>query len=175
MNPGKGSVKYINFQLHLLNWVKASSLSFFTIWMFYSLSGVIYSENTAEGRRITKLDQILLNGNNITMVSLANLIWARSSHTAAVAQFRVLCWTLIHIYMHISYAEFSFSAHSWRRVSFQNNLWHQLLVTYILNKIAYVQMLRPYRRSVCENMADCLSARTRILVLTLIGWDFAGL
>ena len=27
-----------------------------------------YSENTPEGRRMTKLDQILLNGNNITMV-----------------------------------------------------------------------------------------------------------
>ena len=27
-----------------------------------------YSEITPEGRRITKLDQILLNGNNITMV-----------------------------------------------------------------------------------------------------------
>ena len=26
------------------------------------------SENTPEGRRMTKLDQILLNGNNITMV-----------------------------------------------------------------------------------------------------------
>ncbi|EDO48918.1 predicted protein [Nematostella vectensis] len=26
------------------------------------------SENTPEGRRITKLDQILLNGNNITML-----------------------------------------------------------------------------------------------------------
>lgn len=25
-------------------------------------------ENTSEGRRVTKLDQILLNGNNITMV-----------------------------------------------------------------------------------------------------------
>ena len=28
-----------------------------------------YSEITAEGRRITKLDQILLNGNNIAIVS----------------------------------------------------------------------------------------------------------
>ncbi len=27
-----------------------------------------FSENTPEGRKITKLDQILLNGNNITML-----------------------------------------------------------------------------------------------------------
>jgi len=30
------------------------------------------SESTAEGRRITRLDRILLNGNNITMVSIVN-------------------------------------------------------------------------------------------------------
>ena len=30
----------------------------------------VCSENTPEGRRMTKLDQILLNGNNITMVKL---------------------------------------------------------------------------------------------------------
>jgi hypothetical protein len=29
----------------------------------------VHSEITAEGRRITKLDQILLNGNNIAIVS----------------------------------------------------------------------------------------------------------
>ena len=28
----------------------------------------LYSESTPEGRKITKLDQILLNGNNITML-----------------------------------------------------------------------------------------------------------
>ena len=33
------------------------------------LDDVTEYENTAEGRRITKLDQILLNGNNITMVN----------------------------------------------------------------------------------------------------------
>lgn len=33
------------------------------------LEDVTEYENTSEGRRITKLDQILLNGNNITMVS----------------------------------------------------------------------------------------------------------
>lgn len=32
------------------------------------LDDVTEYENTPEGRRITKLDQILLNGNNITMV-----------------------------------------------------------------------------------------------------------
>jgi U6 snRNA-associated Sm-like protein LSm5 len=32
------------------------------------LEDVTEFENTAEGRRITKLDQILLNGNNITML-----------------------------------------------------------------------------------------------------------
>ena len=29
---------------------------------------MLYSESTPEGRKITKLDQILLNGNNITML-----------------------------------------------------------------------------------------------------------
>lgn len=32
------------------------------------LEDVIEFEITAEGRRVTKLDQILLNGNNITML-----------------------------------------------------------------------------------------------------------
>ena len=32
------------------------------------LEDVVEYENTPEGRRITKLDQILLNGNNITML-----------------------------------------------------------------------------------------------------------
>jgi len=32
------------------------------------MSFVNFSESTPEGRRVTKLDQILLNGNNITMV-----------------------------------------------------------------------------------------------------------
>lgn len=32
------------------------------------LDDVTEYENTPDGRRITKLDQILLNGNNITMV-----------------------------------------------------------------------------------------------------------
>lgn len=29
----------------------------------------VYSESTTEGRRVTQLEQILLNGNNITMVT----------------------------------------------------------------------------------------------------------
>lgn len=33
------------------------------------LEDVTEYESTPEGRRVTKLDQILLNGNNITMVS----------------------------------------------------------------------------------------------------------
>jgi len=33
------------------------------------------SESTAEGRRITRLDRILLNGNNITMVSASCNWW----------------------------------------------------------------------------------------------------
>ena len=32
-------------------------------------------ESTPEGRRITKLDQILLNGNNITMVCTNKTMW----------------------------------------------------------------------------------------------------
>jgi len=34
------------------------------------LEDVTEYESTPEGRRVTKLDQILLNGNNITMVNL---------------------------------------------------------------------------------------------------------
>lgn len=34
------------------------------------LDDVTECEATPEGRRVTKLDQILLNGNNITMVGL---------------------------------------------------------------------------------------------------------
>ncbi|MBA0640231.1 hypothetical protein Goklo_023187 [Gossypium klotzschianum] len=38
-----------------------------------------HSEITTEGRRITKLDQILLNGNNIAIVSL-NDFWSQEAH-----------------------------------------------------------------------------------------------
>lgn len=38
------------------------------------LEDVTEYENTPEGRRITKLDQILLNGNNITMVENFDLL-----------------------------------------------------------------------------------------------------
>lgn len=42
------------------------------------LEDVTEYETTAEGRRITKLDQILLNGNNITMVCVKYLMWFMS-------------------------------------------------------------------------------------------------
>lgn len=43
------------------------------LWVVYQLVEwvIVYlsvSENTPEGRRVTKLDQILLNGNNIAML-----------------------------------------------------------------------------------------------------------
>lgn len=44
------------------------------------LEDVTESEATPEGRRVTKLDQILLNGNNITMVMLNFII--KISHTS---------------------------------------------------------------------------------------------
>lgn len=37
------------------------------------LEDVTEYEATPEGRRITRLDQILLNGNNITMVSISHI------------------------------------------------------------------------------------------------------
>lgn len=37
------------------------------------LEDVTEYESTPEGRRVTKLDQILLNGNNITMVSFVHI------------------------------------------------------------------------------------------------------
>lgn len=39
------------------------------------LEDVTEYESTPEGRRITKLDQILLNGNNITMVSTSHRLY----------------------------------------------------------------------------------------------------
>ncbi|NWX89613.1 LSM5 protein, partial [Nothoprocta pentlandii] len=41
---------------------------FVTIIIYLFMIFFLHSEITPEGRRITKLDQILLNGNNITMV-----------------------------------------------------------------------------------------------------------
>ena len=38
------------------------------------LEDVTEFESTPEGKRVTKLDQILLNGNNITMVSSSTLL-----------------------------------------------------------------------------------------------------
>lgn len=40
------------------------------------LEDVTEYESTPEGRRVTKLDQILLNGNNITMVHYFFFIWS---------------------------------------------------------------------------------------------------
>ena len=40
-------------------------------WFFESNLICLSSENTLEGRRVTKLDQILLNGVNVCMVSLS--------------------------------------------------------------------------------------------------------
>lgn len=42
------------------------------------LEDVTEYESTPEGRRVTKLDQILLNGNNITMVSCFQLTIKRN-------------------------------------------------------------------------------------------------
>uniref|UniRef100_A0A8C7SKS6 U6 snRNA-associated Sm-like protein LSm5 n=1 Tax=Oncorhynchus mykiss TaxID=8022 RepID=A0A8C7SKS6_ONCMY len=43
---------------------------FVSVESFLLTTLLFFSEITPEGRRITKLDQILLNGNNITMVSI---------------------------------------------------------------------------------------------------------
>lgn len=45
------------------------SLQGFDDFVNMVLEDVLEFESTPEGRRVTKLDQILLNGNNITMVS----------------------------------------------------------------------------------------------------------
>lgn len=73
--------------LHISN-LLYSVLTFLLQWMLTSLHYVRntlssfsqfaflhsnFSEITAEGRRITKLDQILLNGNNIAIVSISNM------------------------------------------------------------------------------------------------------
>lgn len=50
--------------------IYCSSLSSgFDDFVNMNLEDVTEYESTPEGRRVTKLDQILLNGNNITMVS----------------------------------------------------------------------------------------------------------
>lgn len=54
-------------------------MSLLYMWMWSYVGGVsftkhvYFSEITSEGRRITKLDQILLNGNNIAIVSMTQL------------------------------------------------------------------------------------------------------
>ena len=50
------------------------------------LEDVTEYESTPEGRRVTKLDQILLNGNNITMVSSQK----RSSVVGSCAGLRLM-------------------------------------------------------------------------------------
>ncbi|XP_057783607.1 sm-like protein LSM5 isoform X1 [Salvia miltiorrhiza] len=56
----------------------------FDVYVNMVLEDVTEYEITSEGRRITKLDQILLNGNNIAIVSLTELLSispkARLSH-----------------------------------------------------------------------------------------------
>ncbi|KAH1050214.1 hypothetical protein GLYMA_08G082700v4 [Glycine max] len=46
----------------------------FDVYVNMVLEDVTEYEITAEGRRITKLDQILLNGNNIAILFLASVI-----------------------------------------------------------------------------------------------------
>ena len=54
------------------------------------LEDVTEFESTPEGKRVTKLDQILLNGNNITMVInlFLNLssIWAQTNYCSSTSQ-----------------------------------------------------------------------------------------
>ena len=62
----------------LLSWSHPITLSPVDSQNFGLFYFLFYSENTPEGRRMTKLDQILLNGNNITMVwnvQLYSLNW----------------------------------------------------------------------------------------------------
>ncbi|MBA0605314.1 hypothetical protein Golax_016787 [Gossypium laxum] len=51
----------------------------FDVYVNMVLEDVTEYEITTEGRRITKLDQILLNGNNIAIVSL-NDFWSQEAH-----------------------------------------------------------------------------------------------
>lgn len=53
------------------------------------LEDVTESEATPEGRRVTKLDQILLNGNNITMV-----IYHFITFSALIARDRQSYWNI---------------------------------------------------------------------------------
>ena len=53
------------------------------------LEDVTEYESTPEGRRVTKLDQILLNGNNITMVS--------SQKRSTYIRSRLLRWSAVNV------------------------------------------------------------------------------
>lgn len=59
-------------------------------------------EYTVDGKRITKLEQILLNGNNIAMVS--NIICIETFPIICAKRTLYLCW------------DFDFSACSWLRL-----------------------------------------------------------
>ncbi|KAK3083057.1 hypothetical protein FSP39_012758 [Pinctada imbricata] len=53
-----------------------------------------YIESTPEGRRVTKLDQILLNGNNITMVTNTFYIfvkWGKGLKCVKICDFSNFC------------------------------------------------------------------------------------
>lgn len=55
-------------------WVGLKPLYLFRfLFLMFVARVLLFSEITAEGRRITKLDQILLNGNNIAIVSCSLL------------------------------------------------------------------------------------------------------
>lgn len=60
------------FSLFLYTQVIGECLSLVLVLIVFSFL-LNHSEITTEGRRITKLDQILLNGNNIAIVSLNDL------------------------------------------------------------------------------------------------------
>lgn len=74
---------------------------------------MFYSEYTAEGRRITKLDQILLNGNNIAIVR--NLDQILVMNGLVKVRCDLLCLTLFHLL---------FGLYSWFLVVLPQ-MWHK--------------------------------------------------
>jgi U6 snRNA-associated Sm-like protein LSm5 len=52
------------------------------------LEDVTEFESTPEGRRVTKLDQILLNGNNITMVAVSSCLTIQPTFCIVLARSR---------------------------------------------------------------------------------------
>ncbi|KAG6393056.1 hypothetical protein SASPL_147286 [Salvia splendens] len=63
----------------------------FDVYVNMVLEDVTEYEITSEGRRITKLDQILLNGNNIAIVSLTQL-WSLVAHLTRNEVLLVFLW-----------------------------------------------------------------------------------